>query len=78
MRVLGLPLRRPNTFYAFRMLCRHNKLVQEFGKVKDPDEIARRERVWAEALARIEKESGGRPPRSRRTSSGGGSARSST
>jgi hypothetical protein len=40
------------------MLCRHNKLVQEFGKVKDPDEIARRERVWAEALARIEKESG--------------------
>jgi hypothetical protein len=32
--------------------------VQEFGKVKDPDEIARRERVWAEALERIEKESG--------------------
>ena len=58
VRVLGLPLRRPNTYYAFRMLCRHNKLVQEFGKVKDPDEIARRERIWTEALARIEKESG--------------------
>lgn len=58
VRLLGLPLRRPNTYDAFRMLCRHNKLVQEFGKVKDPDEIARRERVWAEALERIEKESG--------------------
>jgi nucleoside-diphosphate-sugar epimerase len=58
VRVLGLPLRRPNTYHAFRMLCRHNKLVQEFGKVKDPDEIARREKVWAEALDRIEKESG--------------------
>lgn len=58
VRVLGLPLRRPNTYYAFRMLCRHNKLVQDFGRVKDPDEIARRELVWAEAIDRIEKESG--------------------
>ena len=58
VRVLGLPLRRPNTYYAFRMLCRHNKLVQDFGRVKDPDEIARRERVWAEAIGRIERESG--------------------
>jgi hypothetical protein len=58
VRLLGLPLRRPNTYYAFRMLCRHNKLVQDFGRVKDPDEIARRERVWAEALSRIEEESG--------------------
>lgn len=58
VRVLGLPLRRPNTYYAFRMLCRHNKLVQDFGRVKDPDEIARRELVWAAAIDRIEKESG--------------------
>ena len=58
VRILGLPLRRPNTYYAFRMLCRHNKLVQEFGRVKDPDEIARRELVWAAAIERIEKESG--------------------
>ena len=58
VRILGLPLRRPNTYYAFRMLCRHNKLVQDFGRVKDPDEIARRELVWAEAIERIEKESG--------------------
>jgi nucleoside-diphosphate-sugar epimerase len=58
VRVLGLPLRRPNTYNAFRMLCRHNKLVQDFGRVKDPDEIARRERVWAEAIDRIEEASG--------------------
>lgn len=58
VRVLGLALRRPNTYYAFRMLCRHNKLVQDFGRVKDPDEIARRERVWAAAIERIERESG--------------------
>ena len=58
VRVLGLTLRRPNTYYAFRMLCRHNKLVQDFGRVKDPDEIARRERVWAEVIDRIERASG--------------------
>jgi len=58
VRVLGLALRRPNTYYAFRMLCRHNKLVQDFGRVKDPDEIARRERAWAAAIERIERESG--------------------
>jgi nucleoside-diphosphate-sugar epimerase len=58
VKVLGLPLRRPNTYYAFRMLCRHNKFVQDFGRVKDADEVSRRERVWAEALSRIEEESG--------------------
>jgi nucleoside-diphosphate-sugar epimerase len=58
VRILGLALRRPNTYYAFRMLCRHNKLVQDFGRVKDPDEIARRELAWAGAVDRIEKESG--------------------
>ena len=53
VRILGLPLRRPDTANAFRMLCRHNKYVQEFARVKDPDEIARREKAWAEALAAI-------------------------
>ncbi len=38
VRVLGLTLRRPNTYYAFRMLCRHNMLVQDFGRVKDAGE----------------------------------------
>jgi nucleoside-diphosphate-sugar epimerase len=58
VRILGLPLRRPDTAKAFRMLCRHNKYVQEFARVRDPDEIARRERLWDEALVAIERRSG--------------------
>lgn len=58
VRILGLPLRRPDTRMAFRMLCRHNKYVQAFGSVRDPDEIARRERLWEEALEAIEFRSG--------------------
>ncbi len=58
VRILGLPIRRPSTEHAFRMLCRHNKFVQEFGKVRDLDEIARRELVWAKALHAIEFETG--------------------
>jgi hypothetical protein len=40
------------------MLCRHNKFVQEFGRVRDPDEVARRERVWVKALETIELQTG--------------------
>jgi hypothetical protein len=40
------------------MLCRHNRFVQEFTRVRDPDEIARREKVWAEALGAIEYRTG--------------------
>jgi nucleoside-diphosphate-sugar epimerase len=58
VRILGLPIRRPDTEHAFRMLCRHNKYVQDFGRVKDLDEIARRERVWEETLAGIELDTG--------------------
>lgn len=58
VRLLGLPLRRPDTEHAFRMLCRHNKYVQDFGRVRDPDEVARRERVWEGALEQIELETG--------------------
>jgi nucleoside-diphosphate-sugar epimerase len=58
VRILGLPIRRPDTAHAFRMLCRHNRFVQQFGRVRDADEIARRERVWAEAVTRIEKRTG--------------------
>ncbi|HET7291459.1 MAG TPA: SDR family oxidoreductase [Vicinamibacteria bacterium] len=54
VRILGLPIRRPDTRHAFRMLCRHNRFVQDYGRVRDPDEIARRERVWERALAAIE------------------------
>jgi nucleoside-diphosphate-sugar epimerase len=58
VRILGLPLRRPNTENAFRMLCRHNKYVQEFGKVRDLDEIARREHLWEKVLKAIEHTTG--------------------
>jgi nucleoside-diphosphate-sugar epimerase len=58
VRILGLPIRRPDTSAAFRMLCRHNDHVQAFGKVRDADEIARRERLWEEAIDEIEFESG--------------------
>lgn len=58
VRILGLPLRRPNTLQAFRMLCRHNKYVQEFGAVRSPDEVARREAVWEQAIEAIEHETG--------------------
>ncbi len=66
VRLLGLPIRRPETAAGFRMLCRHNKYVQEFAKVRDLDEIARRERVWEQAIDAIEYETGppgGRHPR---------------
>lgn len=58
VRILGLPIRRPNTLHAFRMLCRHNKYVQDFGLVRDADEIARRERIWEKAIDAIELHSG--------------------
>ncbi len=58
VRILGLPLRRPSTEHAFRMLCRHNRFVQEYGKVRDADEVARREQVWEQAIDAIEHRTG--------------------
>ena len=54
VKVLALPARRPDTVRAFRMLCRHSRFVQEFGTVRDPDEIARRERLWERAIDHME------------------------
>ena len=54
VRILGLPIRRPDTRHAFRMLCRHNRYVQEYGRVRDADEVARRENPWAQAIESIE------------------------
>jgi nucleoside-diphosphate-sugar epimerase len=54
VKVLALPARRPDTVGAFRMLCRHSRFVQEFGTVRDPDEIARRERLWERAIDHME------------------------
>lgn len=57
-RLLGLPVARPDTHQAFRMLCRHNRWVQHFGSVRDLDEIARRERVWLQMIDAIEDDTG--------------------
>jgi nucleoside-diphosphate-sugar epimerase len=59
VRVLGLSDERPRTEHAFRMLCRHNRYVQEFGKVRDPDEVSRRERVWLGLIEDLERRAGG-------------------
>ena len=56
VKYLGLSPERPNTQYAFRMLCRHNRYVQQFGAVRDPDEISRRERLWWNIVMELERE----------------------
>ncbi len=58
VRVLGLVLHRPSTEFAFRMLCRHNRFVQEFGQIRDEEEIARREAIWEKVIDRIELRTG--------------------
>ncbi|MBI5365510.1 MAG: SDR family oxidoreductase [Planctomycetes bacterium] len=56
--ILGLPYPRPHAEHVFRMVCRHNRFVQSFGIIRDPLEIARRERLWSEVVARLEQSSG--------------------
>lgn|GEM_PF-213595 len=46
VKILGMSPQRPCTEDIFRMLCRHNKYVQQFGQIQSPDELSRRERVW--------------------------------
>jgi len=41
------------------MLCRHNRYVLEFGQVRDPAEIARRERLWRQLVLELEARCGG-------------------
>ncbi|MCP3964186.1 MAG: NAD-dependent epimerase/dehydratase family protein [bacterium] len=57
--ILGLSPERPNTRYAFRMLCRHNRYVQDFGQVRDLDEISRREKIWWDFCMDLEGLTGG-------------------
>lgn len=58
VKVLGLPTPRPNTEHVFRLLCRHNRFVQEFGKIRDLDEISRREKAWWDFMLGLEEETG--------------------
>ncbi|MBI3273403.1 MAG: SDR family oxidoreductase [Planctomycetes bacterium] len=56
--ILGLPLPRPNTEHVFRMLCRHNRYVQNFGAIRDLDEISRREREWTRFVSALAERTG--------------------
>ena len=56
--LLGLPAERPDPERAFRMLCRHNRYVQDFGRVRDPREISRREDLWRRFIEDLEERSG--------------------
>jgi nucleoside-diphosphate-sugar epimerase len=58
VRLLGLSEERPDAEHCFRMLCRHNRFVQEYGKVKDLHEISRRERIWLAFVEEVERETG--------------------
>lgn len=58
VRVLGLSEKRPDAERAFRMLCRHNRYVQNFGQVRDEMEISRRERVWRDFVHALEDRTG--------------------
>ncbi len=55
-RLLGLPSDRPDGEQVFRMVCRHNKYVQQFGRIRSPQAIASREHTWRRLLAAIEKD----------------------
>ncbi len=59
VRILGLSEDRPDATHAFRMLCRHNRYVQEFGKVWDLHEISRRERIWWGFILELERQTNG-------------------
>ncbi len=54
--ILGMPEQRPNTKEVFRMVCRHNKYVQDFGKIRDLDVISERERHWLEFIDELEQD----------------------
>jgi nucleoside-diphosphate-sugar epimerase len=51
VRLLGLSEKRPNLEQVLRLMCRHNKHVQNWGQVRDRDEIARREKIWKKFVA---------------------------
>ena len=53
-KVLGMENHSPHPLSSFRMLCRHNRYINEFGKVKEPLRIAKRERLWKKIVSDIE------------------------
>ncbi|MEO1088141.1 MAG: hypothetical protein AAFY88_28245, partial [Acidobacteriota bacterium] len=58
VRLLGLSAKRPVSVDCFRMLCRHNRYVQNFGRVRDLDEVSRREKLWWDLILELEEKTG--------------------
>ncbi|MEO1369518.1 MAG: hypothetical protein AAFX50_20250, partial [Acidobacteriota bacterium] len=58
VRLLGLSADRPVSVDCFRMLCRHNRYVQNFGRVRDLDEVSRREKLWWDLMLELEEKTG--------------------
>eukprot|EP00906_Rhabdomonas_costata_P039391 RCo055702 len=58
VRVLGLSEERPNLVDLTRVLVRHNQIVQDWGKLRNPAEIGRREKIWKEFIADLEARTG--------------------
>jgi nucleoside-diphosphate-sugar epimerase len=54
VRLLGLDPERPDPRQSFRMLCRHNRWVQRFGRIKSSEKLAERERSWSRFLGELE------------------------
>lgn len=55
VKLLGLPVPRPNIVYLAHMLCRHNQMVQGWGKIRDKVVINERERKWEEFINDLER-----------------------
>lgn len=55
VKLLGLPVPRPNIVYLAHMLCRHNQLVQGWGKIRDKVVIMERENKWEAFIKDLER-----------------------
>ena len=54
MSILGLQEPRPDLKPLAYMLCRHNQLVQDWGKIRDKQVIMQRERQWNTFVTELE------------------------
>jgi hypothetical protein len=57
-RLLGLSPPEQATVDAVRLLCRHNRYVLDYGRVRGLAEIVRREQVWTDVIRAIERDEG--------------------
>jgi nucleoside-diphosphate-sugar epimerase len=57
-RILGLPKNNAKIEKILTMICRHNRYAHLWNRNTDLAETMRRERVWANVIAQIEKETG--------------------